>query len=150
MTFLGEKVEKFFLDLIDESIKLREGKNIVRHDMIQLLMEAKKGNLKQDKDNNDLTPQFSNIELAAQALIFLFAGFDSVATVMSFLAYELAVNSDVQTKLRKEINETFDNIQGDVSYEVLLKMKYMDMVINGKNHLLHIFQIINYVCRVFA
>lgn len=150
MTFLGEKVEKFFLDLIDESIKLREEKNIVRHDMIQLLMEAKKGNLKQDKDNNDLTPQFSNIELAAQALIFLFAGFDSVATVMSFLAYELAVNSDVQTKLRKEINETFDNIQGDVSYEVLLKMKYMDMVINGKNHLLHIFQIINYVCRVFA
>lgn len=147
---MGEKVEKFFLDLIDESIKLREEKNIVRHDMIQLLMEAKKGNLKQDKDNNDLTPQFSNIELAAQALIFLFAGFDSVATVMSFLAYELAVNSDVQTKLRKEINETFDNIQGDVSYEVLLKMKYMDMVINGKNHLLHIFQIINYVCRVFA
>ncbi|KAF5288092.1 hypothetical protein FQA39_LY15517 [Lamprigera yunnana] len=49
---------------------------------------------------------------------------------MSFMAYGLALNSDVQKKLQNEIDETLTNCQGKLTYEALHKMKYMDMVVS--------------------
>lgn len=48
-----------------------------------------------------------------------------------FLLYELAVNSDVQQKLRDEIDEHHERYQGNIQYETLNHMKYLDMVISG-------------------
>lgn len=72
------------------------------------------------------------MDIASQAMIFLFAGLDSVTNVMLFLAHELAVNSDVQNKLRDEIQKTSKACDGNVTYEALMEMKYMDMVLSGK------------------
>ncbi|KAJ8965322.1 hypothetical protein NQ314_004216 [Rhamnusium bicolor] len=49
---------------------------------------------------------------------------------MSFAAYELAVNQDVQERLREEVYATFEECGGKLTYESLLKMKYMDMVVS--------------------
>ena len=68
--------------------------------------------------------------MTAQAMIFFLAGFDTVSNAMSFLAYELAVNQDVQQRLQKEIDETIQD--NEVTYNTLFKMKYLDMVISGK------------------
>lgn len=68
----------------------------------------------------------------AQAFIFFFAGFDSVARTMCFMAYELAVNLDVQQRLRAEIEEANDNYNGQITYDTLMELKYMDMVVSGK------------------
>lgn len=38
-----EKVTKYFWDLVKGTMDYREKHNIIRHDMIHLLMEAKKG-----------------------------------------------------------------------------------------------------------
>lgn len=81
----------------------------------------------------------TNVDIAAQALIFFFAGFESITTMMSILAYELAVNPDIQNRLRNEIEETNEDCKGKVTYEALMKMKYMDMVVSG-NILILIFQ----------
>lgn len=69
-------------------------------------------------------------DIIAQAVLFLLNGFETVSAVMSFVAYEIAVNPDVQKKLQGEI----DNIKilhEPVTYEVLIKMNYLDMVISG-------------------
>lgn len=84
-----------------------------------------------------LAPEFhknniTNVDIAAQALIFFFAGFDSVSTIMASMAYELGVNADIQERLRDEINDTFSSCDGKLTYENLMKMKYMDMVVSGK------------------
>lgn len=50
---------------------------------------------------------------------------------MSFAAYELAVNPDVQVKLQKEI-ESLIKENGKLDYDVIKKMKYLDMVVSGK------------------
>lgn len=76
--------------------------------------------------------ELTNLDIAAQAMIFFFAGFDSVSSVMSFMAYELAVNIVIQNRLRKEIEDTLEECEGIITYEALLKMKYMDMVVSGK------------------
>lgn len=57
--------------------------------------------------------------------------FDTVSTTMAFIAYELVANPDVQEKLIKEVDETFQKLEGkDLTYEELQKMKYMDQVIS--------------------
>jgi cytochrome P450 family 9 len=64
--------------------------------------------------------------------VFFFAGFDTVSTLMSFVAYELAMNPDIQERLRQEVDEVQKNLNGAaLKYEVLQDMPYMDCVISG-------------------
>jgi len=46
--------------------------------------------------------------------------------------YELAVNPDIQTKLRKEIDTTLEKSGGQVTYDAVQGMKYLGKVIDGK------------------
>lgn len=65
-------------------------------------------------------------------MIFFFAGFETVSTVMSFAAVELGINPDVQRTLQEEIDDTWNRCGGSLTYEIITKMKYMDQVISGK------------------
>lgn len=50
--------------------------------------------------------------------------------MLTFAAYELAVNPDVQTRLFEEVRETSESIGGQrLHYDALQKMKYMDQVV---------------------
>ena len=44
-------------------------------------------------------------EILAQSLLFFIAGYETTATAMSFLAYNLATNQECQEKLYQEILE---------------------------------------------
>ncbi|CAH2012723.1 unnamed protein product [Acanthoscelides obtectus] len=139
--FLDDETMSFFIGVVEETIKVREEKGIVRPDMIHLMMEARKGKPKVEEGAADdetsishvdvKTPvNITNMDIAAQAMIFFFGGFETSSNLMSFLAYELAADSDVQSKLRTEIEDTWNECNGKLTYEALLKMKYLDMVIS--------------------
>lgn len=70
-------------------------------------------------------------DLVAQAILFFIAGFDSVATVMTFVLMELALNPECQDKLVEEIRET-DSKSGGFDYNSVQQMKYLDMVVSGE------------------
>ena len=133
-------------------MKEREQNGIFRPDVIQLLMQAKKGQLeKQDKENEvneaELSNFSANIEydvkakntkmtnwtdehFMAQGFLFFFAGFDTTQTLLQVTTYCLAKNKDVQQKLIDEVDEVVASLEGpQVTYEALHKMKYLDMVI---------------------
>ena len=58
-------------------------------------------------------------------------GFDTTSTTLSFSAYELALNPDIQEKLRNEILTVHNRLDGkDLTYEELLKMKYLDQFVS--------------------
>lgn len=115
--------------------------------MIHLLLEARKdSNREYNKQSNlnlDVTDlDFSQVhrrpkiditdtDLTAQALVFFIAGFHTASTLMSFISYELALNPDVQERLREEIDKYSEDCNEDVTYETLLSMKYLDMVVSG-------------------
>ncbi|XP_076275228.1 cytochrome P450 9e2-like isoform X2 [Rhynchophorus ferrugineus] len=150
ISILDKSASEFFRTIINETIHTREEQGIVRPDMINMLLEARKG-IKQDdndtaqdnqdtgfataQESHDITKfrqlkNLTNDDITSQALIFFFAGFDTISTAMCFGSYELAVNKDIQDRLRDEIRTTYEENNGKITYEVLLKMKYMDMVVS--------------------
>lgn len=120
MKIINDEVGNFFRGIISETMRIREEQKIVRPDMIQLMMELR------DKLGRDV---MTNEDVTAQALIFFFAGFESAAILMSFVAYELACNPDVQERLKREVDDTLKENGGKITYDSLMGMKYLDMVV---------------------
>ncbi|XP_026474277.1 cytochrome P450 9e2-like [Ctenocephalides felis] len=142
----GPEIQQFYRGLVQDTMKMRDRENITRPDMIQLLMQVRKGTLKHEdtpdvKDAGFATVTESTVgkatnnriweddDLAAQAVLFLVAGFDTSSTLMCFTCYELAINPDVQKKLQDEIDEVRAENK-KVTYDIIQKMKYLDMVIS--------------------
>ncbi|XP_044272375.1 cytochrome P450 9e2-like [Tribolium madens] len=130
ISFYSKEVNSFFEKLVTENIGSRQKHGIVRPDLIHLLMEAKNHAKKSTgyQESNKMKTEITDQDIATQALIFFFGGFDTVASLMSFMSYELATNPDCQEKLRQEVDEVMQNCDGKVTYEAIVNMKYMDMV----------------------
>uniref|UniRef100_A0AAG5DMR6 Cytochrome P450 n=1 Tax=Anopheles atroparvus TaxID=41427 RepID=A0AAG5DMR6_ANOAO len=150
--FLSAEEDRFFRDTFRETMRVREEKGIFRPDMIELLMQAKKGSLRhaQKADEGKETPEgfatvdesqvgrrahdrvWTDSELIAQAFIFFFAGFETISWTLSFALYELAVAEDVQRRLHDEIRDTEDSLEDgkSLSYEQLQSLPYLDQVIS--------------------
>lgn len=54
-----------------------------------------------------------------------------MSVLLTFLAYELAVNPDIQRRLQQEIDTVISENGGKFTYDGLQEMKYLDMVISG-------------------
>lgn len=141
---------QFFRKMVMNNISTREKEGIFRPDMINILMNVRRGdsltNLEKNEKQSDegfATVQESHIgtkqvkrqwlddELVAQCFLFFVAGFDTSSTLLSFVAHELAVNPDIQDRLYEEVREVEKSLGGKpLSYDVLQKMKYVDMVIS--------------------
>jgi cytochrome P450 family 6 len=67
----------------------------------------------------------------AQAFAFLAAGFETSATTLSFALYELALQPNIQERLRAEMTQVLSKHQGELTYDGMNEMSYLDMVISG-------------------
>ncbi|KAL1402069.1 hypothetical protein pipiens_000130, partial [Culex pipiens pipiens] len=137
----------YFTKLIRDTMSTREGQGIVRHDMIDLLIQAKKNTLihQEESESQDgfATVEESNVgkvqlsrpmtesEMVAQCLIFFVAGFEAVSTTALFAVYELVRHPEIQDRLYQEVLQTKESLKGkQISYDVLQQMKYLDMVVS--------------------
>ncbi|EDL05793.1 mCG115420, isoform CRA_a [Mus musculus] len=74
-----------------------------RVDFLQLMMNT------QNSKGQESQKALSDLEMAAQAVIFIFGGYDATSTSISLIMYELATHPDVQKKLQDEIDRTLPN-----------------------------------------
>lgn len=125
---------KFFTNLIISSVKLREENKLVRHDLLHLMLEAKKQALEaKDDDPKAKKAVLSDMDIATNAMLFFFAGFETISTALCFMVYELAVHQEVQSRLRNEIDDVLKGNDGKTTYDAVInRMKYLDMVVSGK------------------
>ncbi|XP_056662441.1 cytochrome P450 3A4-like [Monodelphis domestica] len=133
INFLAKSVKK---------IKEERKKNTEKHrvDLLQLMMDSQSSKNSEPHSHKDLSDQ----EILAQSIIFLFAGYETTSSVLSFLFYHLATNPEIQEKLHKEIDAVLPNKEA-VTYDALVQMEYLDMVINEN---LRLFPIAGRVERV--
>lgn len=87
---------------------------------------------------NLIVDEFGEIDVAANAFLFFSAGFETTASTLSFCLYELAINQDIQEKLRTEVETVKAQCAGKFTAESLKQFNYMDMVLAGE----HITQVI--------
>lgn len=165
ISLLEGHTKQFFRQTVNETMNYREKNEIVRPDMIHLLMQTKNGILSHDGSSeksadsisavdeseigkSKVTTVWKNDELVAQCLLFFLAGlwqfmhsnfcliictllgFDTTSTALAFSAHELAVNPDIQNRLRQEIQDVEASLTDkELNYETLLKMKYLDQFV---------------------
>nr|QZP43566.1 cytochrome P450 monooxygenase CYP9A198 [Ephestia elutella] len=148
VSLFSDETKHFFKNVVMSTMRDREAHNIIRPDMIHLLMEAKKGQLVHDeKTSQDADAGFATVEessvgkkdinrvwsdddLIAQAVLFFIAGFETVSSAMSFSLNELTTHPEVQEKLAQEIKENEIKNGGKFDYNSIQNMTYMDMVVS--------------------
>ncbi|KZC05574.1 Cytochrome P450 9e2 [Dufourea novaeangliae] len=113
---------KFFEDLIEDTMNHRDTKGIYRPDMLQFLMETKK--------KSQAEGHSSTIDVPCHAFSFFFGGYDTVASQASLTVYNLATHPEIQERLQQEIDQVLEKTQGQVTYDTILGMEYLDAVLN--------------------
>uniref|UniRef100_A0A8C7C397 unspecific monooxygenase n=1 Tax=Neovison vison TaxID=452646 RepID=A0A8C7C397_NEOVI len=136
---------KSTIDFFKKSIKrMKESrlqdKQKHRVDFLQLMINS------QNSKEMDTQKALSDLELVAQSIIFIFAGYETTSTSLSFLVYELATHPDVQQKLQEEIDATFPK-KAPPTYDGLVQMEYLDMVLNETLRLYPIGGRLERVCK---
>ncbi|XP_050547770.1 probable cytochrome P450 6a13 isoform X2 [Daktulosphaira vitifoliae] len=118
---------KFFQCAFYEILDYREKNNIIRNDLIGILLNARK-----DLIVNKLEPtvNFKETDIIAQAFVMFVAGFETVSNTMCFCLYELALNKDIQDRLRDNISNAKLMDSTNDKKEYLHSLKYLDMVLS--------------------
>ncbi|XP_054713602.1 cytochrome P450 3A9-like [Uloborus diversus] len=103
---------------------LEQENTCTRKDFLQLLLDTTNEDVSQEpKQLQEADDLASVIELVAKCWIFFLAGFESTATTLS-----LALNPQVQQKAIQEFDSALSSLDGNISYESLQNMKYLDNV----------------------
>jgi cytochrome P450 family 6 len=68
----------------------------------------------------------------AQAFAFLFAGYETSASTLSFALYELALHPEIQHSLRAEILQVLSGQGGKLTYDSVQGISYLDRVVSGE------------------
>ncbi|XP_044755551.1 probable cytochrome P450 6a13 [Coccinella septempunctata] len=122
LPFMDMKYAHNLLDFYLQAEIDRKKENIQRNDLLDILIE-----LSQQKSPNNVH-EFDDLRRSAQAVLFSGTGTESTALPLALGLHELACHPDIQDELRREIYQNLD-IDGNVTYESLNKMKYLDMVV---------------------
>ncbi|XP_060804384.1 cytochrome P450 6B1-like [Amyelois transitella] len=125
------EISNFFYELSKNVITQRKGAPIGRKDFMDLILELRQQReikTVRRSDEKELHLEFNEDVIAAQTFVFYVAGYETSATTMTFLLYELARNKDVQEKLLEEVDEVLKKFGGKVSYDCVNELKYMDKV----------------------
>lgn len=59
------------------------------------------------------------------------AGVETTAIALHYLLYELAAHPEEQENLKKEIDDVLEKSGGEITYEIIKEMKYLDAVVKG-------------------
>ncbi|XP_069672224.1 probable cytochrome P450 6a14 isoform X2 [Periplaneta americana] len=140
---LDTEVANYFRNMVEDTVNYREKNNVKRNDFMQLLIQLKnKGSVDADSKNghqneHTVTEEKSDHNalsmdsLAAQSFVFFLAGFETSSTTMTFCLYELSIHPNIQDGVGQEIDEIMKKYDGEITYEAVQEMEYLDKVVSG-------------------
>ncbi|XP_076175478.1 putative cytochrome P450 28d1 [Ptiloglossa arizonensis] len=120
LPFVPKRVDRFMRQVIAENLEIRRKASTPRNDFLQLMIDFEK------TEGEKLDEE----ALASHAFSFFGDGYETSSITMSFIGYQLAKHPDIQEKLREEITSTIAKHDGELTFEALKEMTYMDQVIN--------------------
>lgn len=131
ISLYSKDLRNFFIKIVRDVIKARNGVPSTRHDFIDLSLELRNKRVPTAKKTGvDEYVTVTDDVIAAQAFSFYIGGSETNATTTAFMMYELAKNPSIQQQLIAEVDEALERHNGKITYEMLSELSYMDKVIN--------------------
>ena len=116
----SQTLAKLGLNLIQKRRESQEGHDY--KDFLQLMIDA-------TAEDRSEQMRLSDDEVVAQCFAFLIAGYDTTSNSLTYTAYLLALNPDIQEKLIDEIKAYTAENPNDSLFDASKNMAYLDMVV---------------------
>ncbi|XP_054287788.1 probable cytochrome P450 6a13 [Macrosteles quadrilineatus] len=129
------EVTSMLTEVVRQSVEHREKYKMQRNDFLDVLIQTRINSHKYSEEKlqsrSKNTVEGLTIEqITAQAFVFFIAGYTTDTSVLSFCLFELSQNKDIQEKLCREVDASVNKHQGQITYQALQEMTYMDQVVN--------------------
>lgn len=135
--FFAKEIYNFMSSIVTQNMKYREQQNVVRKDFFQLLVQLRNKGVQSDGQwETEISNDGKNLtldEVTAQVFIFFLAGFETSASAVSFCLYEVAKNVEIQRKVQDEIDRVLNDHGGEITYDSINELKYLEACIDGKH-----------------
>ena len=115
----------FLVDMSRSILEQRKemGKNN-QIDLLQLMLDA------ETKSEDGHVDRLTDEEIIANIILILVAGYETTSSLLTYSTYSLAVHPEIQDRLRQEIEEAVSADGGEIKYDTIMNLKYLDAVIN--------------------
>ena len=117
----AEAAGEFFRRVVVSTLAHRQASDADRRDYLHLLLEAQK------QHGSDVLPTDS---IVANCVLFYVAGYDTTASVIMFASYAMATDADIQAAAHREIDEVLARHDGQLTYEAVSELRYLDRVVS--------------------
>ncbi|XP_017026619.1 probable cytochrome P450 6d5 [Drosophila kikkawai] len=144
-SFLYPGLEKFFVrigwkqeanermrELSNRTVDLREKNNIVRKDLLQLLLQLRnQGQISTDdsvwsaENSRQGVKSMSKDLIAGQLFLFFVAGYETTASTTAFTLYELTQHPEAMAKAQEDVRQAIEK-HGGLNYDAISDMKYLE------------------------
>ncbi|KAI8786732.1 cytochrome P450 3A7 [Biomphalaria glabrata] len=124
LSIMPQKSMEYFAKVVDQLIDVRkkEGLDGTVNDFLDLLMNA------ETEEGQSSGKDLTRSEMHGQAIVFILAGYDTVATVLSFTLFFLAMHPECCQKAQAEVDAKCGKEFPD--YDKVQTLTYLDMCIN--------------------
>ncbi|KAM9454125.1 cytochrome P450 3A27-like [Clarias gariepinus] len=145
-SFFPSEVTDFFYASLQKIKSKRVAKDHKRRvDFMQLMIDSQESG-KDDPNGQETHKGLSDHEILSQSMVFIFAGYETSSSTLSFLFYNLARYSKTMKKLQEEIDATFPN-EAEVDYDTVMNMDYLDAALNESLRLYPVVFRLERVCK---
>ncbi|XP_036413076.1 cytochrome P450 3A56-like isoform X2 [Colossoma macropomum] len=100
-----------------------------RVDFMQLMVDSQTPEKAADQQGEEIKKGLSDHEILSQSVSFIFAGYETSSSTLSFFFYSMATNPETMKKLQEEIDQTFPD-KAPVQYDAVMSMEYLDAALN--------------------
>ncbi|XP_043086619.1 cytochrome P450 3A30-like [Puntigrus tetrazona] len=117
-----------------------------RVDFLKLMIQNQIPDKKFEDTEEQPAKGLTDHEILSQSFIFIFGGYETTSTTLTYLLYNLVTNPDCLEKLVEEIDTNFP-LDTPITYDALMKMDYLEMAINESMRLLPTAPRLERVCK---
>jgi cytochrome P450 family 3 subfamily A len=138
---LKQDTISFFYNKVESILKMRKNMNEKPLDFLQLLLDAhadetpyveeKLSALEETTDTKNWRDAakraLTEDEIIQNSLLFFLVGYETTASTIGWMIYNLSLNEDAQEKLYEDVMNVFEKYK-TADYEAIAKMTYLDQV----------------------
>ncbi|XP_076838981.1 cytochrome P450 3A27-like [Brachyhypopomus gauderio] len=147
LSFFPTSVTDFFFAFLQKIKTDRVAKGYKKRvDILQLMVDSETAEEVEHQPGPERWKGLNDHEILSQSMSFIFAGYETTSSTLSFFFYTMATNPETMKKLQEEIDQTFPD-QTPVQYDAVMNMDYLDAALNECLRLYPVAARLDRVCK---